>query len=90
MGKPVSGPQSIPPRTGTGRWSGDIGAKLDSSPFSSMGTSYDGLSSGFPSGGGGHGYPTGGGGVGVTTEGYPDYSTMPAAGKFLLLLLFTR
>ena len=56
MGKPVSGPQPIPPRAGNGgRWSGDIAmAKLDSSPYSSLGA-YDGVGPGYSGGSSGFG-----------------------------------
>ena len=87
LGRPVSGPQSIPSRTGTGCWSGDVGNRLDSSPFSSLGPSYEGMGSGFPgAGGASHGYPTGGEAVGVP-QGYSEYSTMPTAGMPLSLSL---
>ena len=83
----MSGPQSIPSRTGTGCWSGDVGNRLDSSPFSSLGPSYEGMGSGFPgAGGASHGYPTGGEAVGVP-QGYSEYSTMPTAGMPLSLSL---
>ena len=73
LGKPVSGPQTIPSRSGNGKWSGDMGmSKLDSSPFSSYDATYTTT-------GAGSGYPSGGGG-GTTTgfEGYTDYSTISA------------
>ena len=86
LGKPVSGPQSIPGRPGSGRWSGDMGTKLDSSPYSSLGTSFERIGPGFPSGG--QTYSSGGSGFGVTTNGYSEYSSLPTAGTLRVCVGF--
>ena len=66
LGKPVSGPQSVPARAGSsGRWSGDVGTKLDTSPYSSLGASCEGLGSSYHSSGS-SGYDV-----------YSDYSSLP-------------
>ena len=70
LGKPVSGPQSIPSCSGTGQWSGDIAAKLDTSPYSSL-TSYEGLGASFSAVG--QSFSSSGSGYGVS-DAYPDYT----------------
>lgn len=82
LGKPVSGPQSIPSRSGSGRWSGDMGIKLDSSSFSSRGASFDGISPAFPSGVQSFSGSGSGNGFGVA-DGYSDYSSLPTPGLCL-------
>ena len=70
----MSGPQSVPARAGSGgRWSGDVGTKLDTSPYSSLGASCEGLGSSYPS----MGHSSGSSGYGVTEVYSSDYSSLP-------------